>query len=242
MVRLFPVILAFWCFLAERTSGHGATTAIVNFTDWSNSPQWASLSSSQNLEAFESVSVGTSFSSRNFDSSGANPTNRMSIRITQGGNLLIQTNALGGLLGQGGSGAFMTVPKPDANPIAFEISFSQAVRAISFFLGDYGDGAAPLSLLIRDENNLILWSSSSPGNSYAGQSLSGFGASSWGFLGFTNPEGLTQLTFSVSGTAGDNFALDTIRYSTIPEPSALPLLVLGFCGVIALRWVRPATG
>ena len=232
------MLLAFGCLLAGRTTGHGAISAFVNFADWSNSPPWTSLSSAQNLEAFESVSVGTSFSSRNFDSSGSNPTNRMSIQVVQGGNLLIQTNALGGLLGQGGTGAYMTIPKPDGNPVSFKISFSQAVRAISFFLGDYGDGTAPLSLLIRDENNLTLWSSSSPGNSYAGQSLSGMGASSWGFLGFTKPEGLSQLTFSVSGTAGDNFALDTIRYSTIPEPSALSLVSLGLGGVIALRRVR----
>jgi len=225
--------------LLEGTRGHSATTAFVNSTNWSNSPEWATVLSSQNLEAFESVPVGTSFSSRNFDSLGANPTNRMSIQITQGGNLLVQTNALGGLLGQGGTGAFLTVPKPDANPVAFEISFSQAVRAISFFLGDYGDGVAPLNLLIRDENNVTLWSSSSPGNSYAGQSLSGLGASSWGFLGFTRPEGLTRLTFSASGTAGDNFALDTIRYSTIPEPSALVLLAVSFGGLVMMRYRQP---
>lgn len=221
--------------MGEANRGFGATTAYVNSTNWVNSLEWSTFPSGQSSENFESVGVGASFSSRNFDSLGASPTNRMSIRVTQGGNLLIQTNALGGLLGEGGAGSFMTVPKPDASAVAVEISFTQSVRAVSFYLGDFGDGATPLTLLIRDENNLTLWNSSSPGNSFAGQSLAGLGASSWGFIGFTNPDGLNRLTLLVSGTSGDNYAIDTIRYKTIPEPSAISLVVVGFGGMMAMR-------
>ena len=215
-----------------------ATTAFVDSANWMSSSEWITLPDAQNLEGFESVPVGTSFSSRNFNFPGSNPTNQMTIRMTQGGNLLVQTNALGGLLGQGGGGAFLTVSKPDANAVSFEISFSESVRAVSFYLGDFGDGLASTSLLIKDQNNITLWSSSTPGSSYAGQSISGLGGASWGFLGFTSPDGLNRLTFSVGGTSGDNFAIDTIRFNTIPEPAAVSLMVAGLSAATVLRRVQ----
>ena len=120
------------------------------------------------------------------------------------------------------------------------MSFTTGVRAVSLFIGDLGDAGLSQNtgLLVKDQTGATLWQSSNRGvnHTYGALTLTS-GNGGWGFLGFTTDasEGFTYLDFSLTGNNDDNIAIDTVRFNTVPEPSALSLLAVGLGGLAMMR-------
>ena len=126
------------------------------------------------------------------------------------------------------------------NTDTFRISFTTGVSAVSLYIGDFGDVSTGLS--VEDQNGNTLWNGSGTTSlTYGGKTMvTGDGV--WAFLGFTtdNPNGFSYLDFTLTGNDSDNIGIDTVRFNTVPEPSAGALLVLGIGGIVALRRARRA--
>ncbi len=141
-----------------------------------------------------------------------------------------------GLNAQSGT-KFLSFYKNQATD-TFRMSFATGVSAVSLFIGDFGDINS--GLLVKDQDGNTLWNDSGTTSlTYGGQTMvTGDGV--WAFLGFTtdNPNGFSYLDFTLTGNDSDNIGIDTVRFNTVPEPSAGALLVLGVGGIVALRRTR----
>jgi len=261
-------IFTLWAILGLAAGTQAATVTYVSESAWLGSSAWSQWSHSQTTETFDSYATRSYFnagdSARGSQTvpivpsvtySASTPANTISILRREGlGTGTYNQNSLAysynplrvedsgsgyGMTGFGGSGKYLSMYKNTTSDV-FRIFFATGVSAVSLRLGDFGDGIGNSGLIITDSTGATLWNSSGRANqSYGGQFL-GNGADTWAFLGFTtdNPTGLTYLDFNLTGDAGDNIAIDNVKFNTVPEPGTGALLVLGLGSLIALRRTR----
>ena len=108
--------------------------------------------------------------------------------------------------------------------------FSQLVIEHLKEQGSCQENTKPASL----NGSLMYWSGASETLSefqtYYGLN---FGNMLWTFVGWTFPTPVTEIWFS--NNRDDNWAVDTVSFSTVPEPSALSLLAVGLGGLAVMR-------
>lgn len=62
------------------------------------------------------------------------------------------------------------------------------------------------------------------------------------YFGVQDFAGFDSLTFTVTGTDNHFFAMDSLRFEAVPEPTPLPLMALGLVGIGVARRRREAAG
>jgi len=105
-------------------------------------------------------------------------------------------------------------------------------------MGDFADalGTTSLYMTTKDTNGSLV------GYDYATQSLFSFeqnygfvfGNVKWTFLGWTFDTPISEFVIG-SDYGDDNWAIDTVSFSTVPEPSAFSLLAVGLSGLAIMR-------
>ncbi len=225
---------------AEWTSD---SATFFSSTLWANSPSGANFTenfvSSGGLRNFSNT---MSFRTNSFDYGSGSLLNNLTIARTDGTTttIAVDTTSSGfnSFDAPGSSNYLWIAHSGGVGKVKF--SFSQPIDAFAFRLGDFADSTTSLYTYAEDSNGTkqIL----NGGNqSYLGWNITfgfsgsnAFGNNSWGFLGYTFSAPVTA--FYIENDFGnDNWGIDTVSFSTVPEPSALSLLAVGLGGLAMMR-------
>jgi hypothetical protein len=245
LFAVLPLILAMAHISFAQTSLFNV--AFTNSTNFFNSTGWTSAPSGANFTENFVASGGVynftgneSFRSQTFSYGSGGLSNAMTIQRTDGASSnIIAVDTSNGSFNSfdapGSSKYLWTTHSNGKSEIKF--SFSQGINAFSLRMGDFADalGTTSLYMSTKDTNGSLV------GYSYATQSLSGFeqmgfvfGNVKWTFLGWTFDTPISEFVIG-SDWGDDNWAIDTVSFSTVPEPSALSLLAVGLGGLAAIR-------
>ena len=218
-------------------------TSPANFfgsSTWSNAPSGANFTenfvSSGGLRNFTNT---MSFRTNSFAYGSGSLLNTMTIERTDGTTRQIAVNT--------SDSGFYSFDAPGSSNYLWlahvnwqseiQFSFSQPINAFAMRMGDYGDGSSQFvdfNVSASLNGSLMYWSGASETLSefqtYYGLN---FGNMLWTFVGWTFPTPVTEIWFS--NNRDDNWAVDTVSFSTVPEPSALSLLVVGLGGLAVMR-------
>ena len=252
-LRLLPL----FCLFSVLVSTASAQTFYANETAFFNSSVWTSAPSGANFtENFVSsgglynFTGNESFTSQSYAYGSGSLLNNVTFsRVDTAGGIFVDTsNELGAFLSfdAPGSSKYLFLPAsptPNASGASdLVISFSKGINAFAFRIGDLFDSDG--------SNRYFSIGATGPSNSYtlvnlnsgtgspltvAGNAIT-TGNGLWSYFGWTFDAPVTRIQLN-SGMMGgtDNIGVDTISFSTVPEPSALSLLAVGLGGLAILR-------
>jgi len=218
-------------------------TSPTNFfgsSTWSNAPTGANFTenfvSSGGLRNFTNT---MSFRTNSFAYGSGSLLNTMTIERTDGTTRQIAVNTSDSGFNSfdaPGSSNYLWLAHVSSQS-AIKFSFSQPINAFAMRMGDYGDSSSQFIDFLPSagsNGSLMYWGGETKTQSefqtYFGLN---FGNMLWTFVGWTFPTPVTEIYFS--NNRDDNWAVDTVSFSTVPEPSALSLLAIGLGGMAVLR-------
>ena len=220
-----------------------SSTNFFNSSTWSNAPTGANFT--ENFVASGGIYNFTgneSFRSQTFSYGSGSLLNAMTVARTDGTTpqIAVDTSNSGfSSFDAAGSSKYLWITHSGGQS-AIKFSFSQAINAFAMRMGDYGDGSSQFmdfNVSAGTNGSLMYYSATSktPSDFQTYYGLT-FGNMLWTFVGWTFPTPVTEISFS--NNRDDNWGIDTVSFSTVPEPSAGALLLLGIGGLMALRRVR----
>jgi len=249
-------ILPAYCLFTILVSAASAQTFYANDTAFFNSSVWTSAPSGANFTENFVASGGLynftgneSFTSQSYAYGSGSLLNNVTFsRVATAGGIFVDTSNESGAFRSfdaPGSSKYLFLPaSTDPNPSGatdVTISFSKGINAFAFRVGDLFDsdgGNKYLSINATGSSGTVslinLYTSTGSPLTVAGNTIT-TGNGLWSYFGWTFDAPVTQIKLN-SGfmNSTDNIGVDTISFSTVPEPSALSLLGIGLGGLAIL--------
>jgi hypothetical protein len=223
-------------------SAQAATVSYTISTEFFSSATWTgALAGSVVTENFvasgglHNFTGNEEFSSNSYTYGSGSQQNAVTFARTDVGNITVDTsNESSGFRSSDspGSSKYLYIPANGGGE-GITFSFSQPINSFSFRLGDWGDpssgGASSWSASSRDALNPLLTTQlalSIPSSS---------GDKRWTFQGWTFESPIDQISFSQLTNNDDSWGIDTVSFSTVPEPSVALLGVFGMLTLLRRR-------
>jgi hypothetical protein len=261
-MKAFNSILMTALFTASAQAG---TVLYTDSTAFFSSPTWTgAIAGSAVTENFvasgglHNFTGNEEFSSNSYTYGSGSQQNAVTFARTDVGNILVDTsNESGGFLSSDspGSSKYLYVPANGGGD-AIDITFSQPISSFGFRIGDFGDpslGWSSLRIRSRDALNssftdLVFEQYVNVFNTNGDNTFNALnlpndesvitGDKSWFFIGWTFESPINQISLlQEDDDSNDSWGVDTVSFTTVPEPSAA---LLGVFGVLTLlRRRRP---
>ena len=251
MKKSITSVLVTLLFLLAGASGQ---TFYANEANFFNSSVWTSAQSganfTENFAASGSIHNFTGneeFTSNSYVYGSGSLLNNVTYgRGDTPNKIFVDTsNETGGFLSFDNPGTSKYLYLPSTSGASLRITFSQGIRAFAFRLGDFGDASSGNSDLniqaINAANSAIgytLVNASGRNSLTVGSDTITTGNQIWAFMGWTFDSPVNEIRINQFVSNNDNLGIDTVSFSTVPEPSSASLLVLGIGGLMALRRAR----
>ncbi|MFZ9933746.1 MAG: hypothetical protein ACO3G9_11200 [Chthoniobacterales bacterium] len=257
-----PLLIVILPAAASAATLYTSSTAFFSSTTWTGAPAGAAVTenfvASGGLYNFTGNEEFTS-SSYTYGAPGSY-TNTVTYARTDGAKILVDTsNEQGSFLSfdNPNSSKYLYVPANGGGE-RITISFSQPVSSFAFRIGDFGDPSGDpsenkySSLYITSRNaqsaayTLLVYepyvdvSKNDGDNNFntlnlpAGQSVI-IGDDAWFFMGWTFDTPVDQILLDQQKSNNDSWGVDTVSFTTVPEPGAALLGGLGMLLMLRRR-------
>jgi MYXO-CTERM domain-containing protein len=264
-MKAFPLVLltaSFGTSAPAATWLYTDSTAFFNSSTWTGASAGSAVT--ENFVASGGVHNFTGneqFNSNSYTYGSGSQQNTVTYTRSSGGDIFVDTtNEQGGFLSFDNPGSSKYLYMGPNSEV--RITFAQPITSFGFRLGDFGDpGPNDWSLLrVRTDGSKLLAEAypvnvnrsggSNNGNSVtlnlseaflgtpdvfsAGSTSIIIGDKSWAFMGWTFDSPINEISI-VGGSNTDSWGIDTVSFTTVPEPGAALLGGLGMLTLLRRR-------